>query len=224
MKKAFTLAEVLITLAIIGIVAALTIPTLVSKNEKKQLYTQFVKTYNTISNGFNMAIAENGSPAGWVFDENNQSDFLNKYIAPYLKIAKVCTNYNECFPEVYNSLNGDYVIGADDFLDSEFIYITLADGSSFIIRAFYDSFGRDLEYYTNVVSFGMYFDINGKKGPNVLGRDFHIIEYSAIDNTYSLILPYEESSDENLCDPSNNIEFNGYTCGSKMLREGAMNY
>ncbi len=77
---AFTLAEVLITLAIIGIVAALTIPTLVSKNEKKQLYTQFMKTYNTIVNTFALASIEEGEPNNWQFKNGDTDTIINKYL------------------------------------------------------------------------------------------------------------------------------------------------
>ena len=49
MKKAFTLAEVLITLGIIGIVAAMTLPTLIGKYQKKQTVTQLKKSYTEIS-------------------------------------------------------------------------------------------------------------------------------------------------------------------------------
>ena len=48
MKKAFTLAEVLITLGIIGIVAAMTLPTLIGKYQKKQTVTQLKKAYRDI--------------------------------------------------------------------------------------------------------------------------------------------------------------------------------
>ena len=45
MKKAFTLAEVLITLAIIGVVAAMTIPTLIQNYRLKVLKTRYTQTY-----------------------------------------------------------------------------------------------------------------------------------------------------------------------------------
>ncbi|MBP7212243.1 prepilin-type N-terminal cleavage/methylation domain-containing protein, partial [bacterium] len=48
-KTAFTLAEVLITLGIIGIVAALTIPTLMNKSQKQQTVTALKKSYSTFS-------------------------------------------------------------------------------------------------------------------------------------------------------------------------------
>jgi len=46
MKKGFTLAEVLITLGIIGVVAAMTIPTLMTKYAKQRTETQLVKFYS----------------------------------------------------------------------------------------------------------------------------------------------------------------------------------
>ena len=47
-EPAFTLAEVLITLGIIGVVAALTIPTLITNYKARKLHTQFLKSYSTI--------------------------------------------------------------------------------------------------------------------------------------------------------------------------------
>lgn len=49
MKKAFTLAEVLITLGIIGVVAAMTLPTLMNKTNNKELHTAFLKTYSELN-------------------------------------------------------------------------------------------------------------------------------------------------------------------------------
>lgn len=46
----FTLAEVLITISIIGIVAAMTLPTLINNHQKKVLHSQFLKTYSDIQN------------------------------------------------------------------------------------------------------------------------------------------------------------------------------
>ena len=56
-KKAFTLAEVLITLAIIGIVAALTIPTLLNNYNDKVLETRYKKAVNIMTNGFKLMMS-----------------------------------------------------------------------------------------------------------------------------------------------------------------------
>ena len=59
-KAAFTLAEVLITLGIIGIVAAMTIPTLISNYQEKQTVSKLQKVYATLKNALEMAKVDNG--------------------------------------------------------------------------------------------------------------------------------------------------------------------
>ena len=54
--RSFTLAEVLITLVIIGVIAAITVPTLMAQYRKKEYVTQLKKAYSTLSNGFKLAM------------------------------------------------------------------------------------------------------------------------------------------------------------------------
>ncbi len=61
-KVAFTLAEVLITLAIIGVVAAITIPAIIANYQDKVLETAYKKSMSVLSNALNLAIANNGTP------------------------------------------------------------------------------------------------------------------------------------------------------------------
>ena len=61
-KAAFTLAEVLITLAIIGVVAAITIPAIIANYQDKVLETAYKKSMSVLSNALNLAIANNGTP------------------------------------------------------------------------------------------------------------------------------------------------------------------
>ena len=107
-KAAFTLAEVLITLGIIGVVAAMTIPTLVANYKKKVVETRLVKVYSTFNQAIKMSEAEHGPLTTWdaieetmEYDDENQSyiitesnivDWYDKYIAPYIKTAKVDKN------------------------------------------------------------------------------------------------------------------------------------
>lgn len=60
MKNGFTLAEVLITLGIIGVVAAMTMPTLIQKNQDKELISRIKKTYSDVSNAIIRAQTDYG--------------------------------------------------------------------------------------------------------------------------------------------------------------------
>ena len=103
-RQGFTLAEVLITLAIIGVVAALTIPTLVSTYKKKVIESRLSKFYSTMNQAIKLSEIENGPivqwdklNAGYETDEDDNKDYskpysifwFNKYLKPYIKIAKI---------------------------------------------------------------------------------------------------------------------------------------
>lgn len=101
-KTAFTLAEVLITLAIIGVVAALTIPNLIQSYKKSVVETRLAKFYNMMNQAIRMSEIDNGSQSTWTdYYENDEFDsdgnvlyekgekydaHVNKYFAPYIKI------------------------------------------------------------------------------------------------------------------------------------------
>ena len=100
-KAAFTLAEVLITLGIIGIVVALTVPNLVQGYRKHVVETRLKEFYTITQQAFKMAEVDNGDIANWgrygnpgnVYVENdvyssNSDEWFDEYISPYLKEEK----------------------------------------------------------------------------------------------------------------------------------------
>lgn len=116
----FTLAEVLITLGIIGIVAALTIPNLMSKYREKVAITKVKKFYTTMSQVHLRSIADNGEIDGWDWvpyggESNNEivKAWFNKYWAPYLKDVEII----------------DRKVLKDDELKDDGIVFKMADGS-----------------------------------------------------------------------------------------------
>ncbi len=207
-KLAFTLAEVLITLAIIGIVAALTIPTLVSKNEKKQLYTQFMKSYNTISNALNIAMVDFGDPSAWVMSD----DYIPTYLLPYLKNVNVCEAADDCFVSNYTDLKGNSMESiVSPILEANPYAIQLASGASI---------------FKSPGSNELVIDTNGKKGPNVFSRDLFALSLNEPTSTVCkgkpLCVYYENSLDLDECVASNGFYLS--VCTRKLLIEGAMNY
>ena len=106
-KKGFTLAEVLITLGIIGVVAALTIPTLVAKYQQKALNTQFKKSYALINQAIrNVQAQYDYIPKCYyntanINDYSECQDFSNRFFAS-LKILRICKGNafaDGCIPE-----------------------------------------------------------------------------------------------------------------------------
>ena len=105
MFKGFTLAEVLITLGIIGVVAAMTMPALIANHRKSVVETRLAKFYSVMNQAITQSEVENGDKSTWTIDpsvdndNNDVSDTLewyNKYLAKYLstlKVEKTSDNY-----------------------------------------------------------------------------------------------------------------------------------
>ena len=109
MKKGFTLAEVLVTLGIIGVVSAMTIPTLMQNHQRKTYVTQLHKVYNELSQVLlqyqNDKNAVNLTEAGLT----STSAFQNM-ITSYMKVVATCDSVaTPCFADQYRYLNGTTV-------------------------------------------------------------------------------------------------------------------
>ena len=188
-RAAFTLAEVLITLGIIGIVAALTIPTLITNYQKKQTASKLKQTYSIISQALTMAQAEHGDTTTWevagIYDtptndtnfnhEDAITKFATKYFMPYVKVAKDYgyTQYSKI------GYDGDYLpaTGLISNSRSAYGYILLLSGNVLIrigigTGCLNNERNPDgtcvTQTYKNIV---FKVDINGFDKPNVIGKD-----------------------------------------------------
>ena len=165
---AFTLAEVLITLGIIGVVAALTIPTLISNHQKKVYVTQLKKSVNTVSNGFRLLLAKEGvdnlehTDFGIHLNHNAYYNEIGSDLKPYFNM--IADRYMGGNDMVYKLIpNGTYNYGSCYF-------ITLSDGSDICIN----NYGSSADSYVAV-----YIDVNGvNKLPNTAGLDFFKVEFT----------------------------------------------
>jgi prepilin-type N-terminal cleavage/methylation domain-containing protein len=92
-KAAFTLAEVLITLAIIGVVSAITIPNLITKYSRAATVHQLKENYATMQNVVRKSIDDNGDLDSWDYDLSKE-EFAQTYFLPYFNGAtKLKKNY-----------------------------------------------------------------------------------------------------------------------------------
>lgn len=172
-KSGFTLAEVLITLGIIGVVAAMVIPTLMNSTQSKETITSLKKVYSTLSNAYTLAQQENGSPDNW--DLTNHPENLVGYMAPYLNITKNCgLGGGGCFPSGTNYRGLDGSTWTDFDSNSSLYKFQLADGTTFTGNVLSGTCSMDggtsTQLHNNVCG-GFDVDINGFKKPNQGGKD-----------------------------------------------------
>ena len=99
-KKGFTLAEVLITLAIIGIVAALTIPSVISNYQQQEFKTGLKKAVSVLNEAIQTNIAQDGETP---YENADLFNYLQKHMS-ILKTAR----YNTCYDS-----NGSFIKGSD---------------------------------------------------------------------------------------------------------------
>ncbi len=235
MKKGFTLAEVLITLVIIGVIAAITIPSLIAKYQKEQFVSQYKKAFNTVAQAIQMSQAVNGQLDSWDYENiSTLPEFSEKYLVPYFRIIKNCkTELNrDCFANVtYKYLNGNNWFNPNKTERYRFV---LNDGMSVYIA----SYSQTGCITTPTNCFSLWVDINGKKGPNQAGRDFFgfsafpFVNKIVPDGTMkypSIYHPetktYERQTKEEILENSCGATKNGAGCGALIILDGyQMNY
>lgn len=186
-SKGFTLAEVLITLGIIGIVAAMTLPSLIQDKKEKEIVSKLKKFQNTMSQAFLMSINENEGPGNWGLDAsfNIQEPTLANKLVPYLKITKDCGLNGKCF---YNKdiyfLNKQRWTNLYNPTGWGQMTLELADGSLVamnVINSDCSSVRGTSKNLQNVCAF-LYVDVNGGVQPNTFGKDFFSFLFNQIWN------------------------------------------
>ncbi len=169
-RCAFTLAEVLITLGIIGVVAAMVIPSIIGKYQEIYTVTRVRKTYAILNEALRLSTIDNGEPGGWNIPRTQTTAAharkIALYIVPYLKTIKDCGTKPGClgYDKKIKILNGaDHV---PDYENDDIYYkFILLDGAYVWLRAPNTGDSRPdskMQLFT---------DINGAKPPNTVAKD-----------------------------------------------------
>lgn len=198
-KTGFTLAEVLITLGIIGIVAAMTLPSVITNFKKKEATSRLKKFYSGILQAIKMSEIEYGEITNWTreggtqrdeegntdFDANGKitKDFFMAYLAPYFKYTAVKQGKNA-------------VTEGDKETPASNTKIYLADGSTMSIW--------------NGSCFDINFDVNGDRKPNTKGKDIFVF-----------LICFDNSNRKVLCG-NEKTAFCSYDAGRANTREFAL--
>ena len=163
---AFTLAETLIVMGIIGIVSALTLPNLNSSTGDKEKIAKVKKLYQNIDDAIGRAQAVYGPMNEWLVNDASATAQITRFgdrLTEFMKVSKNCnvTTNQKCFSgSNISSFNSDTTaISNPDAVNTSYKFI-LADGTSVLLQA------RN----ANALYF-VTFNIDGMKGKNKIGVD-----------------------------------------------------
>lgn len=226
---AFTMAEVLITLGIIGIVAAMTLPSLIQNHQKKVLTTQLKRTYSVLAQAIERSKADYGDSSGWGMEGyyNSESSlanqkeivkiFASKYLVPYL--SKVEVHEWATLEDIgYKSIT-DYSETDGESTKIQGLLLVLNDGS--ILRISMAGYNYGTEEAPDVKLTNVYIlaDINGKRGPNQTGKDIFAFYFQLLSGNFRF---YSWSSSPVL-ERTRNLEMckkAPKTCGQLIMQDG----
>ena len=213
----FTLAEVLITLGIIGVVAAMTMPALIQNARNRELESALKKGASEIAQALDMYKAENGEPITNSVTQHNFKPAIIKYFDVledcgwgFSDANKACIkNYRD--PDknsnIYKNFNGTNSITLTYFDDGQFV---LADGSLILLEN--DKAGSTF----------ISIDVNGyKKRPNRLGQDLFMFQI----NQEGKLLPMGANGtsfynkNDSYCSKTSTNSNNGAGCTYKALSD-----
>ena len=218
-EEGFTLAEVLITLGIIGVVAAMTIPGLINNYKAQRLRTQFLKSYSTITQVYKTMQNDNENS---VNSEYEHASFYKNF-SNYLQSPLDCGNYYEkrnnqkpCYApnannNVYKSLDGTVLGNPGERLLDDGILV-LQDGT---ILYFENNKEGDSAIYISV-------DLNGiGSGPNVWGYDLFTFQFLDAVNVKPMGDVGTDFSEKEYCDINKKSSLNGIACSNKAKNDPA---
>lgn len=181
-NTAFTLAEVLITLGIIGIVAALTIPSLINNTNQKELITKYKKIFSALNQATKQIVALNGA-----LDTSSAANVITQYKSVM----------NTSTDAVFN--DGIHFSPTKHYLYYKNTSSTGFDYSASAVPGFVTNDGVSLMYdFRNATCSATivgvdntcgiwYIDVNGAKGPNMWGFDFYQCPLIYRDGEYKVV-------------------------------------
>lgn len=234
-KYAFTLAEVLITLLIIGVVASIIVPSIINDTQKEEYVTGAKKAKSIITQAAELIKMDNGGTYVGAF--SNTTDMVNKF-AEKLSYSTKCisaTNDGTCWH--LNNTMMKTLDGRDwgNSSPSSAQGLKLSDGT-LIVFYYYDSncnssaFSIDTSDINNPFNHmcgELSIDLNGFKPPNRAGRDIITditITTKGIHVIGEIGSRYGKSQNWSLCTPGNNALANGASCFARIMDEGGMKY
>lgn len=190
-KIAFTLAEMLIVLSIIGFVAAVSIPAMFQDIKRTQYETGAQQVYASLNGTFKKLNVDyqcdNDLRCTGMFNTGTTSQTLGTEIKKYYKVVKDCgvSTTQDCWPDATNNnFDGSSATNINfNTVNSPIFYkFITADGKVYAIHNFTEDYAAGCSNNMSTGALGansfmsqacgiVYVDMNGYKEPNNLGKD-----------------------------------------------------
>ena len=198
---AFTLAEVVLVMGIIGVVGVLAVTNAKKDTDTAEKVAQLKKTYDILNTAFAQAVMENGAIKTWGTDGAWPTTAeVGAVISPYLKLLKNCGTGTGCWK---NATISGTALNVES--DNSYYKAILSNG---VLIAIYP----DSDEYLYI-----YVDVNGKKGLNTYGNDvFEFYVYNEGD-----VVPEQFQSVSSRSDWTVHA---GYDATAWVLKFGNMDY
>lgn len=230
---AFSYAEIMITMGVIGIIATHTLPVIYDDFQKSLTMIKLQKNYAVVFTGIDTAIKENGSPDNWGLgapgDATGLSNF-NSVVSQYFRLNENCNTDAGCFPDTnYKNMKG--VANPNELdQDTNFTKFRLMDGTSIALATLDETCNLDwgnTEKLQHVCG-EIYIDINGDSSPNTYGKDL----FGFILTKYGIVPmgTVEQTSGQSFsaaCSQNSNANFkyeNGLSCTAWIMYRSNMDY
>ena len=207
----FTLAEVLVALAIVGVVAALTVPNLIFNIQQDEYRAAWKKEFSILSQATTNLVMDYGTP----WDMTNSARMMSRY-QNYLSFVKQDANSANIFPAAssYSFYKGGFV-GAGWAYATGYPAAILSDG------AFVNFYSQTNCNRTNGTITGIcgYFcvDVNGAKGPNMEGVDLFYAWIVKDNNGNYVLTPVGSQGDSYSCFAGSGATATSQGCSSLAL-------
>ncbi len=209
--KGFTLAELLITITIIGVIAAITVPSLIYRTNNQEYVAKLKKAHSLLNQAAFKIVENNGYSQGDYSFLNNVDTFYGEF-QKVVNVNKQCQTIDDCM------LTGQYVRLNDTAvgqIQSKTRAINTADGIAYSYSLKPGSvYGLTDEDKNNTIG-RMLVDVNGNRKPNKYGRDvffFYLVNKKGF-------VP-AGLSNHSSCTKSSG----GETCAARILQENEMKY
>lgn len=186
--KAFTLTEVLIAVGIVGVIAALVLPSVISYYQTTAMNKQYDRVKQTLSDSLRgLAVAENkvnfGDTTMWVKSEGSLSydNTSGLFLKKYLRLSKYLgegssSKAKEAFADEYYSF--DNADGSSTAGKKRITFSPDVSGACAILKS---GAAICLKPQVGTTSAHGIIDLNGKRGPNVKGRDYRELVLSMVE-------------------------------------------